>query len=367
LYDLQDRIPSDLFKCLFQPYHHLAAWTINQLYLAIPNPDTNWAGDFQTDNCHTRMWEAHLLASFREQGMLVTQPELSPDFLIQNRAGDEAWVEAVTANPQIRFNHFNAEPIDPPAALLEKTLGPAASRFAKTLRTKLQKGYDQLPHVLGKPFAIALADFHAPSSMVWSRASLMSYLYALHPTAAEAGSVRVALAGEELELLGGEKIPAGLFRSPVCSELSAVIFTNSCAISKFYRVPVSGGASDNDYRYVRFGDIWDRTAGATHGIRFCLDITSTAYRSLWPQGYEPWSADLEVFHNPHAKYPFPRSLLPEATHWFQQGDDIVCESHYETAILNSMTLVMPKSKPMPSIEEIRAMLDQHDGRKPASS
>jgi hypothetical protein len=78
----------------------MAAWTINQLYLALPNPDANWAGDFQTDNFHTRMWEAHLLAAFREQGMLVTQPERSPDFLIQNRAGAEAWVEGVTANLQ---------------------------------------------------------------------------------------------------------------------------------------------------------------------------------------------------------------------------------------------------------------------------
>lgn len=354
LHDLQGRVPGDLFDSLRLPFHHMAAWTINQLYLALPNPDANWAGDFQTDNFHTRMWEAHLLAAFREQGMLVTQPERSPDFLIQNRAGAEAWVEGVTANPQVRFKHFNAEPSEPPADILEHALGAAASRFAKTLRSKLQKNYHLTPHVLGKPFAIALADFHAPSSMVWSRSALISYLYALRPSM-EGARVCMALASEELSLRGEEKIPAGLFRSPVCCELSAVIFTNTCSISKFYRVPISGGAMDDAYRYIRFGSIWDRTPGATEGIPFCLDITSQEYRAIWPQGYEPWSADLEVFHNPFAQHPFPRTLLPEATHWFQQGDNIECSSHYETAILSSQTLVLPKDKPIPSPDEIRTM------------
>lgn len=357
LHDLKGRMPGDLFDSLRRPVHHMAAWTITQLYLALPNPDANWAGDFQTDNFHTRMWEAHLLAAFREQGMLVTQPERSPDFLIQNRAGAEAWVEAVTANPQVRFKHFNAEPSEPPTDIFEYALGPAASRFAKTLRSKLQKNYHLTSHVLGKPFAIALADFHAPSSMVWSRNALISYLYALQPRM-DGGRVCMTLTGKELSLQGEEKIPAGLFRSPVCCELSAVIFTNTCSISKFYRVPISGGALNDAYRYIRFGSIWDRTPGATEGIPFCLDIVGQEYRALWPQGYEPWSADLEVFHNPFAQYQFPRTLLPEATHWFQQADNIECSSHYETAILSSQTLVLPKDQPTPSIEEIRAMFSK---------
>ena len=167
--------------------------------------------------------------------------------------------------------------------------------------------------------------------------------------------VRMMLATEELNLQGEEKIPAGLFRSPACRELSAVIFTNTCSISKFCRVPISGGAVDDAYRYIRFGSIWDRAPSAIEGLPFCLDITSEQYRALWPQGYEPWSADLEVFHNPYAQHPFPRTLLPEATHWFQQGHDIQCASPYETAILSSQTLVLPKGKPLPSLEEIRAM------------
>lgn len=37
LHDLARRLPGDLFESLRQPFHHKAAWTINQLYLALPN------------------------------------------------------------------------------------------------------------------------------------------------------------------------------------------------------------------------------------------------------------------------------------------------------------------------------------------
>lgn len=90
------RTPSVVFKSLFDPSRRIGAWALNQLYLALPSPDRNWVPDCQTENFHTRLWEAHLLAIFREQGLLVTQPKESPDFHIENRLGDEAWVEAVT-------------------------------------------------------------------------------------------------------------------------------------------------------------------------------------------------------------------------------------------------------------------------------
>jgi hypothetical protein len=108
LHDLQGRTASDTFKVLWIASHHRAAWILNQLYLALPRPDKNWASDCQTGNFHTRLWEAQLLASFREQGLPVTQPYESPDFRIENRFGGEAWVEAVTANPAVPYNHVNA-------------------------------------------------------------------------------------------------------------------------------------------------------------------------------------------------------------------------------------------------------------------
>ena len=349
LYDVQDRKPSDIFMLLVRPSHHVAAWLLNQVYLAFPSPDESWAGDCQTDNFHTRMWEAHLLASLREQGMLVTQPHPSPDFHIENRSGDEAWIEAVTANPPVRYNHVNAEPTSPPEDTRERFLGPAAIRFAKTLGSKLQKRYDRLPHVADNAFAIALADFHAPGSMVWSREALIGYLYGMHAEVLEVDGRQIASSSDASLLMGGSAFPAGLFRTTAHSELSAVIFTNACSIAKFNRVGVSAGALTKGLRYVRYGKFYDRTPGALEGIPFCLDITSDEYRALWPQGYEPWSAELEIFHNPFARHPLPRTLLPEATHWFHVGGGVVCESHYETSVLWSRTLIQNESDVMPTL------------------
>lgn len=73
LWDVEGREPSNIFKLLGHPSRAPGAWMLNQLYLAMPNPDTHWTRECQTDNFHTRIWEAILLASFREQGLLVTQ------------------------------------------------------------------------------------------------------------------------------------------------------------------------------------------------------------------------------------------------------------------------------------------------------
>lgn len=352
LHDLQGRTPSPIFDSLRTPSHHLAAWILNQLYLALPNPDRNWAGDCQTGNFHTRMWEAQLLAAFREQGLHVSQPFESPDFHIRNRHGGEAWVEAVTANPEKRFDHLNAPRVAPPADRDALFFGPAALRFAKTIGNKLQRRYDQLPHVRGKPFMLAVSDFHAAGSMRWSREGLAGYLYGEGAEVVIENGRSVARATHATHLRGPSRFPAGLFANADHAELSAVIFSNACAMSKLSRVMVSAGADPKGMRYTRIGKFFNRTEGALQGNDFCMDVASAAYRALWPQGYEPWSAEMEVFHNPFARHPVPHALLPEATHWFDVGGERICSSHYATGILWSETWITDAANSPIRLEDI---------------
>lgn len=345
--------PSRIFQALAHPQRHRGAWMLNQLYLALPRPDDNWVSDCQTGNFHTRLWEAHLLACFREQGLRVTQDFRSPDFGVSNRHGGEAWIEAVTTNPVVRYDHYGIEPSVPPESEAEKLIGPAAVRFAKTIRNKLQKNYHQLPHVVGKPFAIAVADFHAPSSMVWSREALPCYLYGLLPKVVEKDCKRIAVADQVQVLLGAEGIPAGLFRNGACAHLSAVIFSSGCTLSKLSRVAISAGAPETDYKYIRYGEFFDRTPGALTSIPFSMDVTSPEYKALWkPYGYEPWSAEMEVIHNPFATYPIPNALFPEATHWRMIDGEGVCSAFYPYSILRSRTLVLNADKPTPTLEQL---------------
>lgn len=351
LHDVQQRTASDVFKLLGAHTHHPAAWMLNQLYLALPNPDANWAADCQTNNFHSRLWEAQLLGCFREQGLLVTQPYESPDFRIENRLGGAAWVEAVTANPQVAYNHVNAPQSAPPEAREDIFFGPAALRFAKTIGSKLQRRYDSLPHVAGQPFMLAVADFQAPGSMMWSREGLIGYLYGMGAEVTEVDGRKQARSVSVSHLQGASAFPAGLFATDQHAELSAVIFSNACSLAKLNRVAITTLGVPKGLRYMRIGRFFDRTPGALEGVPFCLDVESDAYKRLWPNGDEPWSAELEVFHNPFARHPVAFELLPEATHWFEQDGEIVCSTIYEHSILWSRTMILNAEDRVPTLQD----------------
>lgn len=356
LFDMGKQEPSRMIRLLAQPSHINVARLLNELYLALPRPDRNWASDCRGENFHTRLWEAQLLASFREQGLLVDQPEENPDFRIANRAGAVAWVEAVTANPPERYEPVDATPTLQPDDVDELFFGKAALRFAKTIGNKLGRRYDALPRVAGAPFALAVADFHAPGSMVWSREALLGYLYAFSARPEVVDGRRVPVSKSVTHLLGASGFPAGLLANDGHAELSAIIFTNACTTGKFNRMMVSAGAPDNGLRYTRYGKFYDRRAGALDGVPFCLDVRGEDYRGLWPQHQEPWCAELEVFHNPFARHPLPYDLLPEATHWIARDGQIVCRSYYRTSILWSRTLIQKQDAPVPTYETIPEIL-----------
>lgn len=353
LWDTKGNEPSGIFKLLVQPCRERGAWMLNQLYLAMPNPDHNWASDCQTDNFHSRLWEAQLLASFREQGLLVTQDYPSPDFHVANHRGGDAWVEAVTANPPVPYDHAGVGAAPFPLDRRERVLGVAAERYARTLRNKLSKGYTNLPHVVGKPFAIAIADFHASGSMMWSREALLAYLYGVYALEVEKDGRMVAVAEAVDRLPGDPRIRAGLFFFPEALELSAVIFSNAATLAKLSRVPISFGGNSGDYRYVRIGEFADDTPGALRGVPFSMDVNSDEYRHLWkPYGYEPWTAEIEVLHNPNARHPIDPALFPEATHWLPKNGVLDCKRYFKTSILKSRTVIQPASRPVPSVDSL---------------
>jgi hypothetical protein len=328
----------DTFKLLVTTIQHYPAlMAIGETYLAMPRPDDNFVSDFRTSNFDSRLWELYLLAAFREQGVLVTQDLPSPDFLIK-RAEHECYVEAVTANPIERTPGF-LPPADAPDNKADRLLGSPAVRFAKTLRSKLQREYQQLPHVQGKSFALAIADFHAPGSMTWSREALPSYLYGFHPQVAEGPEGRHAIGPAVSVLLGKDSIPAGLFRDPAMAHLSAVIFSNAATISKFNRMGFLAGWRPPGLKMVRYGHLFDRTPGALQSIPFELDVLSYEYEAMWPGG-EAWCQELEVYHNPLATHPIHFDLLPGATHWFEKNGEVRCATIWEWTVLSSVTQLL---------------------------
>lgn len=315
--------------------HFPALMALGEVYLAMPRPDDNFVPDFQTGNFDSRLWELYLLACFREQGVIVGQDYPSPDFFIKLN-GHTCWVEAVTANPKDQRVQGYAKPVHAPEDRTERILGAPAARFAKTLRSKLQREYEKLPHVQSSPFALAIADFHAPSSMVWSREALPCYLYGINPRVIDGPDGRQAILESAHTLRDEQKIPAGLFRDPEMAHLSAVISSNAATFSKFNRMGFLAGWRPKGLTMIRDGILFDRQPGALEPKPFRLDVLSDDYASLW-QGGEAWCQELEVFHNPLARYPIAFDLLPGATHWFERGGEIECSTIWEWSVLASVT------------------------------
>ncbi|UUY07692.1 hypothetical protein LRS11_17995 [Pseudomonas sp. J452] len=326
------------FELLTSTNSHLPAlMAIGECYLALPNPDANFVPDFQTNNFSSRLFELYLLASLREQGVNVLQDYVSPDFLIE-KDSIECWIEAVTANSETPRAGGIGEWVQAPEDRNERLTGDPAERFAKTLRGKLQRNYHELEHVKGRPFALALADFHQSGSMVWSREALPTYLYGLRADIEGEGAQRRAAGTPIANLSGKHGIPAGLFRDPDFAHLSAVIFSNAATLAKFNRMGFLAGWRPPGLTMIRRGILFDRTPGALEPIPFELSVDSPEYEALWPWG-EAWCQELEVFHNPLATNPLSLQLLPGATHWFERHGHIECSTIWENTVLSSVTIL----------------------------
>lgn len=338
---LEGRQPNDRFSLITGNASHFPAlMALGETYLAMPRPDDNFVSDFQTDNFDSRLWELYLLACFREQGISVSQDHRSPDFFLE-RDGHTGYVEAVTANPSGSRPEGFPRPQHAPEDRAERLLGSPAVRFAKTLRSKLQREYHNLAHVQGHPFALAIADFHAPGSMVWSREALPSYLYGIHTEVKQGPDGPVAVGTNVDRLLGKAEFPAGLFRDETMTDLSAVIFSNAGTLAKFNRMGFLAGFRPEGLRFVRAGIFYDRTPGALEPIPFELDILSDEYAEKWPPNGEAWCQELEIFHNPLAAHTMPFDLLPGATHWFEQKGELICSTMWEWSAIASITKILP--------------------------
>jgi hypothetical protein len=332
------------FELLTSTISHLPAlMAIGECYLALPNPDANFVTDLQTNNFASRLFELYLLACFREQGLIVRQEYVSPDFLIE-KDGADCWIEAVTANGETPRTRGIGEWVHAPRDHNERLTGAPAERFAKTLRGKLQRAYHEMDHVKERSFAIAIADFHDSGSMIWSREALPTYLYGIRADVDGEGAQRQAIGTPISNLTGKHRIPAGLFRDPDFAHLSAVIFSNAGTLAKFSRMGFLAGWRPPGLEMIRSGIVFDRTPGALEPMEFELLVGSAEYQALWPWG-EAWCQELEVFHNPEAAYPISFDLIPGATHWFERNGDIECCSIWANSVLASVTHLRMSDKP----------------------
>ncbi|WP_248740942.1 hypothetical protein [Pseudomonas sp. MWU12-2029] len=267
--------------------------------------DGNFIEQFQTTGFDSRIWELYLFSLFTEAGYSIDKSSAIPDFCCSGIPGKFS-VEATTVNAS-RDKKGN---IVPPPTISTKEEFMAVQRdyfpikFAGPLTDKLKKRYWERENVSGKPFILAIQDFHTPIAMTISRDALPTYLYGIRE-AENSTQENPAYETIEFHKWGEKTIPSNFFSLDGAENISAVIFNSSATISKFNRIGLQSGFGSNRTRLQRFGTAY-------------INGTVTEYNHRVSEYSKPemWSEGLEVFHNPRAIHPLRMEMLPGAAHHF---------------------------------------------------
>tara|TARA_R110000772_G_scaffold142476_1_gene252148 strand:+ start:1401 stop:2753 length:1353 start_codon:yes stop_codon:yes gene_type:complete len=305
--------------------------------------DPHLVSEFQTKGFDQRLWEIYLWAAFREFNLDVEHLE-APDFRCRG-PGIDFCVEATTAAPSLSgalAEHPMPKTIEETASFLDDYM---PIKYGSALYTKLTKTDAQDRHYWeredssGKPFLLAIADFHLPAqgkelgSMTYTQSALWQYLYGSRVYWEMEGD-QLVIKPEEIgsHKFGEKEIPSGFFDQPNAENISAVIFSNAGTLAKFDRMGVAAGFGAEGYRYMRTGFRYNPDPNAFMGTPFSEEVTDQGYEEYWTQ-------EVQVFHNPNAKHPLPFEWLLGATHhYFEDG---FMKSHAPLdSVLSSFTLIL---------------------------
>ena len=304
--------------------------------------DPHFVKEFQTKQFDQRLWELYLWAVFRELGYDVTQPE-APDFHVSSPRG-EFTVEATTcARSEAGVLSDHPDP-KTPAEIKAFLNDYMPMKFGGALTAKLNKksasgeSYWERGPGAGKPFALAIADFHKPGgdgdvgSMTYTQEALWLYLYG-HRIEWEFVDGTLAIRSVKLDdhVYKTKTVETGFFDLEGAENISAVVFSNAGTLAKFDRMGVDAGFAPDDHRYLRIGFRLDPDPNAVVGTPFSEEVSA--------ENGERWSDELQVFHNPRAKFPLPLEAFAGATqHQFVDGQHISYSTG--TPVLSSQTIIL---------------------------
>lgn len=300
--------------------------------------DGNFVKDFQTTGFDSRLWELYLHAYLRSDGFVLDETKAVPDY-IATKAGRTVFIEAVTVNPTDAKAANQAE-----SAAIGLTGWDLFSyrmqnvypiKFGSPLFSKVKKRYWEQEHVTGRPFILAIEDFHDAGSMVWTGSALELYLYGQNYDWYREVNGEFVVVPEAISTHqhGSKKIPSGFFRQPDSEHISAVLFSNSATITKFNRLGFLTGYRPEGLTMLRAGACYNHEPHATEPLPFMYVVGEPS------APVETWAEGLSMFHNPKALVPVPRELFPNI-------------AHHSLDERNRMRSVIPKFHPYGSVTQI---------------
>jgi hypothetical protein len=264
--------------------------------------DGKFIEEFQT-TFNSCFWELYLHAMLKEAGCKIDFTHRAPDFVVTDPV--PFVVEATVA--------LNAKDTLPEWTPLDLNLRPrdlnefnrvAMVRLLNSISEKTKKyhkQYQNQPHVMGKPFVLALTPFDQPFFYLEVQRAIEAVLYDYYVDEQEyiddpskVDSIR-AKNLKAVRKSGTVELPLGLFNDASHAHISAVLF-NSCATWGKVRA-----LSDDPHPLIYFSAV--RSDPST-GDLFVFQGPKADYQETLFDG-------LRVYHNPHATHPLDWRVFQE--------------------------------------------------------
>ncbi len=323
-----------------------------------PN-DPHLVNEFQNKGFDQRLWEIYLWAAFREFMLDVEQLE-APDFQCSG-PGIDFTVEATTAAPSTMgplVEHPDPQTREEIVKFLDNYM---PMKYGSALMSKLNKinkeglHYWEREESKKKPFLLAIADFHKPvegkeiGSMTYTQSALWQYLYGQR-VYWEFVNDKLVIKPQPIgeHKFRGKTVPSGFFDQCLVENVSAVIFSNAGTLAKFDRMGVVAGFAAKDHGYLRIGLKYNPDPNAVMGDTFSADVTADTYE-------EYWTDEIQVFHNPNAKFPLAFEALLGATHHYYEDGLLKSWTPMDT-VLSSFTMLI---SPQPADESSARRIHGH--------
>jgi hypothetical protein len=297
--------------------------------------DGNFIEQFQTTGFDSRIFELYLFATFVEAGYALSDRTAVPDFTCTGLGG-EFCVEATTVNPSrdAQGQIIAPPPVETKEQLIAFQKEYMPIKYAGPLTAKLAKKYWERENVSGKPLLFAIADFHAPASMMITRNGLPIYLYGNDYTWKHDDNGKLVITPFKVasHTWGKKVVPSGFFNLPGAENVSAVLFTNAGTVAKFDRIGLLAGFGSKRVELLREGLAADPDPNASKPRPFRHRVNDADYSETWVEG-------VDIYHNPNALHPFDPDLLPGATHSWLRVDGQIESIGPAWQPLSSRTLI----------------------------
>lgn len=293
-------------KTVMLPGHEPSRDLVMTWAEGFPDRDGKFVQEFQT-TFNSSFWEVYLYAVFSEYGFAFDWSESAPDFLLKKDALTIC-VEAVTANaadgkPREWERPFTLDK-PPPEIDLDALNREAMVRLANSIHskyTKYLKSYAKLPHVVGKPFVLAVAPFEQPDFNLQYNRPIKAVLYdhyvdepayLKNPAAFPNGPPNRQLGYVTKD--NGAEIQLGFFNDESMRYVSAVLFSCTATWGK-----VDAMAPQSESRRTFVHTVW----GSGSDGKPIQRIGSPAEIG------ETITDGLQIYHNPFALYPLAPDVL----------------------------------------------------------